>query len=147
MALMQTANPLGVMLGYLMSIIVQSIGVDANGIKGNMGFCPYGCSDPWFTWRIPFLIQAVGLTFLSIVFSTINSHYIDPATIDYDEDEDDIEDEDELNSSLKSAAGNGDLHATTPTGSHDVENGKLAAMVVFAGGACISNRAKSRIHN
>lgn len=127
MALMQAANPLGVMLGYLLSIIVQSIGVEADGIKGNMGFCPYGCSDPWFTWRIPFLIQAVGLTFLSMVFSTIKNHYIDPATIDYDDD-DDIEDEDELNSSLKSAAGNGDIHAT-PAGSHDVENGKLAAMV------------------
>ena len=88
MALMQAANPLGVMLGYLLSIIVQSMGVEHDGQKGNMGFCPYGCSDPWFTWRIPFLVQAVGLTVMGIMFSAIDPHYIDPATIDYDDDGD-----------------------------------------------------------
>ena len=121
MALMQAANPLGVMIGYLLSIIFQSLGVEHNGEKGNMGFCPYGCSDPWFTWRIPFIIQGIGLLLLLMVFVTIDNYYIDPATIQYDEEE-----EEELNE-LRTVLENGE-HSYNENSGIDAENGSAAEM-------------------
>ena len=121
MALMQAANPLGVMLGYLLSIIVQSMGVEHDGQKGNMGFCPYGCSDPWFTWRIPFLIQGIGLTIMGIMFASIESHYIDPATIDYDNDGDSDDGESDSDDGKTKQHGNGGVFNATETGAADVD--------------------------